>query len=395
MSELRVLFVDDEPRILEGLKNRLRKKPWVMHFATSGPDALRLLAQHGADVVVTDMRMPGMDGAALLARVQTEHPEVVRIVLSGHAELEASMRALPVCHQYLAKPCDVGTLEAVIERSARLRSLVDDEALRRLIGGVAQLPTMPKTYAKLQLLLADPRTNLKQIAALIREDPALCAKLLQLTNSAFFRLARPISNVEDATRYLGLDTLKRLVLAAELFSSPFALEQRGISLRELQQHALVTGSIAAAIVPDAHLRDDAFVAGTLHDVGRLLLMQHLPEESSAALAAERESLVDAELRVFGVSHDRVGGYLLGLWGLPSFIVEAVAFHHQPMVVPAPTFGVLSAVHIANALALRLCGCDEAAPDPALMAALGLTGRFEAWLEQFEQDVGALTAAMVE
>ncbi len=122
MSKKTVLFVDDELNVLEGLRTRLHRQrsKWEMVFVQSGREALERLAQGDVDVLVTDMRMPEMDGVTLLKRAQEEYPRVVRIVLSGHAELEAALRAIHVAHQFLSKPCEAGVIENVVERAVLL-----------------------------------------------------------------------------------------------------------------------------------------------------------------------------------------------------------------------------------------------------------------------------------
>ncbi len=112
----RVLLVDDEPLALNALRRLLRadQHTWDMRFATSGESALEELANGPADVVVTDMRMPGMDGAQLLEKVRDRYPDVLRIILSGHTEGDAAQRALGICHRYLAKPCDPIALKSAI-----------------------------------------------------------------------------------------------------------------------------------------------------------------------------------------------------------------------------------------------------------------------------------------
>ena len=133
MTSLHVLFVDDEQAILDGLRNSLRKerKRWDMTFALGGQQALEDMKQTPADVVITDMRMPGMDGAELLRHIQRDFPAAARIVLSGQAERESIMRALPVTHQFLHKPCDGETLRAVIEQTHALHKLMQNPALDR------------------------------------------------------------------------------------------------------------------------------------------------------------------------------------------------------------------------------------------------------------------------
>src|SRR5579859_4207949 len=131
----RVLFVDDERRILEGLQRMLRhyRKQWEMTFANSGAEALSILAGGRYDVIVSDMRMPGMDGAQLLETVRKLYPGMIRIVLSGHTDMEAAIRAVPVAHQFLAKPCDPDKLQAAIDPSNEADPMVTDDGTRRMI----------------------------------------------------------------------------------------------------------------------------------------------------------------------------------------------------------------------------------------------------------------------
>ena len=118
----RILFVDDQQQVLDSLRDALRpqRHEWEMLFATSGADALAELERAPCDVVVSDMRMPGMDGAALLGHVEHSHPAAIRIVLSGSTEREVVMRAAAVAHRLLAKPCDVEELVRVVTRSCAL-----------------------------------------------------------------------------------------------------------------------------------------------------------------------------------------------------------------------------------------------------------------------------------
>lgn len=389
----RILFVDDEPRILDGLRDLLRRhrRKWNMAFVGSGAEALDALAQEPFDVIVTDMRMPNMDGATLLTHVQERHPGVVRIVLSGHAELETSLRAVPVAHQYLSKPCEPKQLENVIERACSLQALVDEDALRVLVGRVDRLPPRPKVYTRLVGLLAREDVTREQVAELLEQDMAISAKLLQLVNSAFFRLSRQISTVDDAVGYLGFNMIKTLVLAAEVFKQPASMPRvEGISLESLQEHCLLAGRIAARVVPAPELRDDALMAGLLHDVGLLVLVTELPnmtrEHVVAACGSGRPLHVE-EQEARGVTHAEVGGYLLGLWGLPYPIIEAVTHHHEPQRVPQERFDLVAAVHVADILAQEVGfrpAAEPAVGSPAIakgyLEALGVADRLERWRE---------------
>ncbi|RMG06827.1 MAG: HDOD domain-containing protein [Planctomycetota bacterium] len=381
----RVLFVDDEPRVLEGLRNRLRKqrKKWDMVFAEGGERALEELARAPCDVVVSDMRMPGMDGATLLARVQEEHPDAVRIVLSGYAELEAAVRAVRVAHQFLSKPCEAEVLVSTVERACNLQALLGEERIRQVVGRMASLPPLPEAYAELSRVLADEDAGIKDVARVVEGDVALSAKLLQLVNSAFFRRNRRITSIEQAAAHLGIMTLRNLVLQVEVFERREVPAVPGFSAEDLQRHSLLVGGLAAKIVPAQ--RDDAFLAGMLHDVGKLVLACELPETFAADLAAcpPGGSLAAVEVERHGVGHAEVGGYLLGLWGLPYTVVEAVANHHHPGRVPEHhALDVLGAVHVANALAHEVAGGApaDARLDTDYLERHGLAGDLARWRE---------------
>jgi HD-like signal output (HDOD) protein len=352
----RVLFVDDEQRILDGLCRILRplREEWEMGFAPGGEAALALLDAHPFDVIVSDMRMPGLDGAALLNRVRDQYPQIVRIVLTGQTELGTALRMVPVAHQFLAKPCDAGTLRVAIERACHLQSLLNDDAIRQNVGAMGDLPSLPRTYHELTQALADPEVSLQKIARIVEHDVGISAKILQLVNSAFFGLSRSITNIQSAVNYIGISTLKNLVMSVEVFRvfQPKRL-LRGFSLEKVQYHSRLAAHIAARLPVPKHLTDTVFVAGMLHDVGKLILAVKFPDAFENTLAeAEKEhcALYRVEERERGFSHAEIGAYLLGLWGIPFNVVEAVAFHHTASPVAHQDLDAVSAVHIADLLA---------------------------------------------
>jgi HD-like signal output (HDOD) protein len=355
----RVLFVDDDPRILEGLRRMLRsqKQAWEIAFASSGEAALALMEASPFDVIVSDMRMPGMDGAALLANVREAYPHVVRIALSEYTELSGALRVVPVAHQFLTKPCDLEMLRVAIERACHMKALLHDESIRATVGALGDLPSLPRTYHALTMALADPNTPIQKIASIVEFDVGVAAKILQLVNSAFFGIARSITNIQTAVGYLGVSTLKSLVLSVEVFRvfAPKAPVE-GFSLEDLQRHARLTSYIAARLPVPKHLVDIAMVAGMLHDVGKLVLAWKLPDRFKKLMTQvtqEQCPLHIVEEREYGFSHAEIGAYLLGLWGLPYAVVEAVALHHVPDRVPHQSFDAASAVYIANLLAEEL------------------------------------------
>jgi HD-like signal output (HDOD) protein/ActR/RegA family two-component response regulator len=387
----RVLFVDDEPRILEGLRRMLRaqRHEWEMAFAPGGEAALALMEASPFDVIVSDMRMPGIDGAALLCRVREQYPQVVRIVVSGHTELETALRVVPVAHQFLAKPCDADMLRVAIERACHLRALLSDDSIRRTVTALGDLPSLPRTYEALTLALANPEVPLQTVARIIEQDVGVSAKVLQLVNSAFFGIAHSITSIQNAVSHLGINTLKNLVLAVEIFRAfKPRKEFPGFSLERMQHHAQLTASIAARLPVPEHIADIAVVAGMLHDVGKLILAWKLSEHFERVLAEASEAncpIYTVEERIDGFSHAEIGAYLLGLWGIPYSVVEGVALHHGPGRVPHQGFDAVSAIYIANLLAHELEQSGSGSPAvynlenrPEELRALGVEDMVPEW-----------------
>ncbi len=387
----RILFVDDDPNVLAGLRRMLHpmRTEWQMAFASGGEEALAALADDAFDVVVSDMRMPGMDGAQLLCEVKQRYPRAVRIVLSGHSEKETIFRSVGPAHQYLAKPCDTKQLKDVISRACALRDLLREGSLKNLVSQMSTIPSLPETYTEIVSELQSPEASIKKVGQIISKDMGMTAKVLQLVNSAFFGLRRHVSDPAQAASFLGVDTLKALVLSLQVFSHFDAVEIEGLCLDTLWTHSVMTGALAKRIaavedVPE-ELRDYALLAGLLHDAGKLIIAANLAEPYSEVLTAvddERLTFAEAERQILANTHAEVGAYLLGLWGLPDPIVEAVAFHHSPGRCMADGFTPLTAVHVADVLDHESNHVPEAAKarllDAEYLERLGLADRLPAW-----------------
>jgi HD-like signal output (HDOD) protein len=362
----RILFVDDEPAILEGLRDRLRRqrREWEMVFALGGEEAIAECERAAFDVVVSDMRMPRMDGAALLEHIKNHYPSTVRIVLSGHAERQAVLRALSVAHQYLCKPCDADSVRSVIARACALQELMAQPELRAMVGRVQKLPSVPKMYQELTQVLAHEAPAIAEVARVIERDPAMCLKILQVVNSAFFGLPRRVTAIREAIMFLGIEPLKALVLVTQIFPAVEGIEGGSRVIAAIQEHSVMVARVARALIPAS--QDDAFMAGMLHDVGVLILALAERTRMGDIVESARKSrmpLHTVERENLGVTHADVGAYVLGTWGLPFGVVEAVAGHHEPERYAGTAFDTTTAVHVAEALVTGLAGEDAAIASP--------------------------------
>lgn len=357
-----LLFVDDEPKLLDGLKRSLHpmRHEWNMTFVTSGEDALKTLEQASFDVVISDMRMPGMDGAQLLGKVQQHYPQIVRIVLSGHSDQDMIYQSIAATHQYLAKPCPTEVLVATVMRACALRDLLESDSLRRLVTGMQQIPSQPTLYAEIKREAESKTASIRAIGTIISKDMGMTAKILQLVNSAYFGLRSTVSTVEQAVSLLGLDTVQALVLTVHVFSQCPPTHGSRFNMDRLWESSTKTGSLARAIAKAEQapvlVVDQAYTAGLLHDVGMLVLAANILKQYDAMIEAAHDkgvSLWEMERQELGATHADIGAYLLGLWGLGDPIVEAVAFHHHPSDCVGNTFSPLTAVHVANVLQQEL------------------------------------------
>ena len=330
----RVLFVDDERVLLDGLRGRLRslRSSWEMKFVDSGEAALDELARFPYELVVADIRMPALDGVQLLTMISERWPAAMRVALSGYANQEQMLRLIPVVHQYLSKPCAPRVVESVLERCAELQLMLPVAQLRALVGRVRQLEPTPGTAAAILKLLDQPQQPAPAaVAKLISADTVIAAKVLQIVNSAFFRLAYPVSSVEQAVTYLGLPAIKSLIGANSVFpavSSANCPPEFDLNVLQAQANAMAASAANSNLGSGTN---EAILAALLQNIGYWVLMQEAPDVlAGAAEHARREGLPMhvAEVATLGASHAQIGAYLLGLWGLPQAVVEAVLHHHS-------------------------------------------------------------------
>lgn len=336
---------------------RPMRKEWEMSFAKSAKAALNAMAEKHFDVVVSDMRMPDMDGAELLNEVSLKYPKCVRIILSGQYSKEAFFASLGAAHQFLSKPCDAKTLKDTIARAFAVRDLIQNENVKALISRLHKMPVIPTIYKELMVELKSKEPSLRKIGAIIEKDVIMSAKILQVVNSAYFGLSSRITRPSQAVVVLGMDTIRSLVLVANIFSEYDNMKNvYEFSVESIWNHSVVVSNYSKSIIKhegaDSAMEEVAFTAGMMHDVGKLILATNLPEEYEEVLsiAFERSIPIEfAEEQIFGATHAEIGAYLLGLWGLPDYVVYSVAFHHNPFKCDKEEFStLLPIIHVANA-----------------------------------------------
>ncbi|MBN1765116.1 MAG: HDOD domain-containing protein [Sedimentisphaerales bacterium] len=395
MSEkLKILFVDDEAKVLEGLRRMLflMMNQWDISFAPGGQQAMDLLAEKSFDILVSDMRMPEVDGVMLLNHVKEHYPHIVRIALSGQTSKESILRSVGPIHQYIAKPCNAQNLKDTIHRIWGMRNILTNDTLKEMITQLETLPCMSSLYTELTKELNSQHTSIDNIAGIISRDVGMSVKILHLVNSAFFGIRQNVTKITQAVSFLGLETISALVLTTKIFEQFQDVSFKNFSINTLWQHSLTVAEWARLIAKSENASkehtDYAMIAGMLHDVGKLVMAVKIPDQYKEVLDLvyrEKSTLCEAETRILGASHAEVGSYLLGLWGFSGSVIEALNYHHHPGQAPSKEFTVLTAVHVANALTneIEMADNKDMAYTPAdleYLDMLGLKERLSAWRE---------------
>jgi HD-like signal output (HDOD) protein len=384
-----ILFVDDDPLVLRGFQRTMDEycDNWEADFASSGKEALVKLSSHPFDAVVTDMHMPIMDGIQLLDAVSRNTPDVIRFVLSGNTSDAQILKSTHLVHQMIPKPCEMEKIYTIVESACLLRDTLSAPQLLRIITGIKTLPSVPKLYNQLLEQLQSETVSSQDVGDVIAQDAAMTAKILQLVNSAFFGTSENISSPQKAVTILGLNTIKSLVLGIQVFSEYQSQGHAPISVDVIWKHSLHVSSLAFSIARSLNLgspeRENARVAGVLHDVGMLFAFQIPRFFHSVRFYKNGHVLIDSEYQFLGVSHTEMGGYLLGIWGLPYPIVEAVTLHYMPGARAAAKPDLVTALHIANGL-INMCQVEKqknyaAFLDISYLQRLGLVERLDEWV----------------
>ena len=381
-------FSGEELESLRSFLSRLAAS-WDCVFFPDGAPALAALAAGLFDAVVVTAGKGSIDGAEFMHQAAARQPKATRLILGDVTDQELIINCIGATHQFIAKPCKPQDLIASIQRSLALDACMSSDQIRSLAPKLRRLPSLPSAYFEVLKQVESSSASIQSIAEVITRDPALTARLLQMVNSAAFALAQKVTDPKDAVSLLGMETVKSLVLCIQVFAQNDAAKQSGISLDQLWEHSITVAKMARDITlfqtNDVQMANEAFTAGLLHDVGRIVIASNLPKEYAEAVKAAKEQtrpLYVQEVAQFGVHHAQVGAYLMGLWGMPAAIVEATALHHNPSRTPAHEFSLLTAVHAADVFAHEKEGgkSEFVQPklDPNYLSALALDDEPEVW-----------------
>lgn len=378
----RVLFVDDEAKVLNSLRRGLRQQcaDWQFEFCTSTQDALSLLADFDPWVVVSDKRMPEMNGIDFLRTVSQKSPEAIRVLLTGDTSTEVALEMADVAHILIAKPCELEIFVRMLQRVKCIRTLPIPKSLRHQLGALEHIPLVPKLYQQLLECLKSNTSDTRDVARIVNQSPYILAKLLQLANSSFLGFRRPVSNTDEMIVRLGIELTKNLVFCFGVFEKCGMGDNqvRDQLSSEAMDVALLCRELSVSSGCDSGENDDAFLLGLLHNIGKLI---------STATNIQR-SADDAD--IFPLIEDVVGAYMLAIWEFDSVFVNAVLYQNIPEKAEQKT-SLCCRLHVAkivnNARKLKISALDDLSGlNLPLLQSQGLLHEMISWITHVEEQM---------
>ncbi len=312
-------------------------------------DTLRAGKNDG--IIFCDVNDNTMESLDLL---EQECPEYVRFVIcpSGAQKAFRSLKGVPPT--LLIEGATSEEWGEKITRGLTLHQWLMRPEIRLVLPRLRTIPSLPATHQAVVEALQSPDFLIDEVASLISKDISLTVHLLKVVNSAAFGLPQPIHSVSEAISFLGVARLKSLVISAWAFHFISDKSCPGFNPKLEWEHALAvsagTQEIAREMGVRAAMADAALTAGMLHDVGKLLLASNAPEAYTLILTDAEQGkrpLFEVEMEYLGYSHAEIGACMLGIWGTPLPIVEAVAWHHRPSLAASQTLSPLTLVHLAD------------------------------------------------
>ena len=351
----RIIFIDDSQNILDGLKRSLRKMrdDWEIHFFSFALDALLFIEENDVDVVVSDMKMPQMNGAEFLEKVSEKYPHIVRVILSGQADEEDICRSIFHSHQYLSKPCDHEKLTSIVKKAFVLSNSFEEHYLKVILG-INKFPSQPAVYFDLLEAVNKDKFSLNEIVNITQRDMALSVQILKLVNSSYFGFSKSISQIPAAIAYLGLDIIKSLVLETDMFEP---VKNENLKAFELiwaksKKKAELAKKIAICAELENDLIEECYTAGLIHVCGEIIVSINFSgkyEEDMQKRNSQNQQMEKLPEQRWNTSQEKVGASLLSIWGLPESTVDAIGFYKDPKNHCHKVFSALSVLHIADAI----------------------------------------------
>lgn len=367
----KILFIDEDPKVLTALQTLLQNEEWECHFVASAGKALQHLKDDPVDLVVSAAVMQEMDGISLLSEIRELYPTMIRLFLTDHPRHNTVLQALAqgYTQQIIPKPWIDIELKEILRSALRQAQYQRKYGLelQKLINTMPLLPTLPETYSQVRACISDDDIDIEGMAEAISQDVSLSTTLLHWGNSALFGQRFLVDSIKKAIIVLGTDIVENLVLSESVYRTVKTDTHKvpGFDINRFKRHSIASATIARLLIKltyssNVGMQDRAFIAGLLHDMGKLLLATYLPKQYQHAIeiaAANQCSSLQAECSIFATDHAEIGAMLAQWWSLPPFLVEAIRSHHHLRATPIEP-EVSAAAYAGNILACQFNFCTR-------------------------------------
>jgi HD-like signal output (HDOD) protein/CheY-like chemotaxis protein len=379
MNNKAILFVDDEQNILRAFKRLFMDRECKILLANSGKEALELLKTEEIDLLVSDMKMPYMDGYELLSIAKKEYPEVARIILSGFSEKETMIRSIQnnLAMIYLLKPWQNEQLLRTINSTLKLQQILKQHNMEKIANSLVDTVNVREKLCDELLIQLDRNVELEDLVELIEKDFILSAIILRYVNSTFY--GNNIASIRQALKYFSVNELKNIILSKKLNQTIDGDEKVRRLKNYLWKHASLRNKITHYIYRQLIGKDipeEYKLAGLLHSVGMLVLLKIYNNEYVDVVHeafSNHINLLKLEKERYGLNHQEAGGYLLDWWGIPFPIVETAFYHHNPQSPEIINMEIINVVYIADYYTWILTGQEPPQPcSDAIYSVIGIT-----------------------
>ncbi|MFP4459722.1 MAG: HDOD domain-containing protein [Candidatus Zixiibacteriota bacterium] len=333
----RILFIDDEKNIRKSIKRELFSTEYDFFVACSAKEGLEILANEPIDIVVSDIRMPVMNGFELLEIVKTKYPDTDRIILSGFVDEATVMQAIVqgLATTYLTKPWETENLLGTLDHILQLRKQLHSDDIMTIVSNIEKLPTLPGIYQNLMQAIGEQKSFTK-ITEIIEQDVSIATKVLQVANSAYYGFKKTTS-LTRAVAILGLSTLRDIVLTNSLIDQLEWTEEQKTELEEIAKHSLIVNRMITEYYKDTYakiLPMEFKSVGITHDIGKIILLQYFYEDYKKIKDIQEQDqpydFHECEIKAGfnNRTHAEIGSFFLNKWNLPHVNCDITMNHHK-------------------------------------------------------------------
>lgn len=321
----KILIVDDEVQILKALSRMFLETDYEIYTAENGMEALKLIEATDIDMVISDMRMPLLDGYQLLSSIKEKYPKIIRVILSGYAEEKSMFRALlhNVAKLYVFKPWNNNELLENINRLFADDFLLNSKDLMDMIDQIGCSSCMPANYEKMISLIEEE--NMEALIGEMEQDPSLSSLLLQVGKSAVYGVMP--NTVRQMSNYIGLHNLKSFLHCACIINSDKKDGDETDEPEILWKHAYLTNRIFLFLYEAFFHKqppEASMFAGLMHNIGLILMIKGLQNQGLLDEDLTMVDYVQLDQNEYQMQHQEIGGHFIDLWDLPFPMYEIAA-----------------------------------------------------------------------